>query len=52
MASIAPDAPSRWPVIDLVELMSNFFACAPKAVLTAAVSHRSFIGVDVPCAFR
>ena len=50
-ASTPPAAPSRWPVIDLVELTTSFFACSPKASLIALVSLTSPSGVDVPCAF-
>jgi hypothetical protein len=38
MASTTPAAPSRCPVIDLVELTASFFACSPKARLIAMVS--------------
>src|SRR5690349_9397753 len=48
--SSAPAAPSRWPVIDLVEPKMRFRACGPKTLLTAAVSAASPCGVDVPCA--
>src|SRR5262250_2538424 len=49
-ASIAPAAPSRWPVIDLVEASITFCAYSPKTRLTAVVSVRSFGGVEVPWA--
>src|SRR6266550_3032654 len=49
-SSNAPAAPSRWPVIDLVEPKINLRACSPNTVLTAAVSAASPCGVDVPCA--
>ena len=35
-----------------VELTATCFAPAPNTALTAAHSLRSFIGVEVPCAFR
>ena len=50
--SMPPAPPSRWPVIDLVELMTSFFAWSPNASLIAFVSLRSPSGVEVPCAFR
>ena len=46
--SIPPAAPSRWPVIDFVELTATFRACAPNTVLMAVVSHLSPTGVEVP----
>src|SRR6266566_2223748 len=49
-SSNAPAAPSKWPVIDLVEPKINLRACSPNTVLTAAVSAASPCGVDVPCA--
>ncbi len=49
-ASSAPLAPSRCPVMDLVELTANRSACAPKTRRIASVSVRSFSGVLVPCA--
>ena len=36
--------------MDLVEDISRESAAGPKARFTAAVSHRSFIGVEVPWA--
>ena len=48
MASTAPAAPSRWPVIDLVELTGGI--SSPNTWRMAAVSHRSFMGVLVPWA--
>src|SRR5439155_203102 len=50
-SSIAPAAEIVWPIIDLVELMRSRAACGPKTALSAAVSTRSFIGVEVPWAF-
>jgi hypothetical protein len=47
-ASTPPAAPSRWPVIDLVELTASFLAWSPKARFTAVVSATSPSGVDVP----
>src|SRR5688572_5696069 len=49
-ASTAPEAPSRWPVMDLVDEMGISYACSPNTVLIAAVSLLSFNGVEVPCA--
>ena len=38
-AGTAPPAPSRWPVIDLVELIMTLRACSsPNAILMARVS--------------
>ena len=50
-SSIAPAAEIVWPIMDLVELTRSRAASAPNTVLMAAVSTRSFIGVEVPCAF-
>ena len=50
MASTAPAAPSRWPVIDLVDEIGTRRACSPKAVLMAAVSLASLRRVLVPWA--
>src|SRR3546814_1066275 len=47
-ASTPPAAPSRWPVIDLVELTMVLYAWSPSAALTAIVSARSPAGVEVP----
>ena len=52
IASMPPAAPSRWPVIDLVELTIIFQAWSPKARFIANVSARSPSGVEVPCALR
>ena len=49
-AATTPAAPSRWPTIDLGELMATLWACAPKAALMARVSVTSLSGVDVPWA--
>ena len=46
-----PAAPSKCPVMDLVELTTSFFACSPKTALVALVSLASPSGVEVPCAF-
>src|ERR1700710_2581294 len=45
--SMPPAPPSRWPVIDLVELTTSFFAWSPKEFLIALVSFRSPSGVEV-----
>ena len=51
-ASTAPAAAIRWPMTLLVELTATTCAsCARTPRRTAAHSLRSFIGVDVPCAF-
>ncbi len=50
IASTAPAAPNRWPIIDLVLLIGMRAACWPKTVLMACVSERSFSWVDVPWA--
>src|SRR2546426_6506279 len=47
-ASKAPAAPSRWPVIDLVDPKTSFRARSPNTAFTAAVSAASPCGVDVP----
>src|SRR4029077_787044 len=49
-ASNAPAAPSRWPVIDLVEPKTSFLARSPNTAFTAAVSAASPCGVEVPWA--
>jgi len=49
-ASMAPAAEMVWPIIDFVELTRTAAARAPNTCLIAAVSTRSFIGVDVPWA--
>ena len=49
IASIAPAAPNKWPVIDLVELMFIFFAWSPNTSDIAFNSATSPKGVDVPC---
>ena len=48
IASIAPAAPSKCPVIDLVELMFNLKACSPKTLKMAYVSAMTPKGVEVP----
>ena len=51
--SMPPAAPSRWPVIDLVELTASFFAWSPNARLIAmrlgdvAERRRGAVRVDV-----
>ena len=50
MVSTAPAAPSRWPVMDLVELTASLAAWSPKVVWMAAVSQASFMEVEVPWA--
>jgi hypothetical protein len=50
MDSSAPDAPSAWPSIDLLELIGIWYACSPSANLMAAVSDASLSCVDVPWA--
>ncbi len=51
-ASSPPAAPSRWPVIDLVDdTISPFFACSPKTFEIAWHSATSPCGVEVPCVF-
>ena len=49
MASTAPAAPNRWPVIDFVELIFMSYKCFPNTSLRALVSATSPRGVDVPC---
>src|SRR5207245_11519677 len=49
-ASKAPAAPSRWPVIDLVEPKMTWRARSPNTACAAAVSAASPCGVDVPWA--
>src|SRR3989304_2381313 len=49
-ASSPPAPPSRWPVMDLVELTATLEACSPNARLTATVSMASPSGVEVPWA--
>src|SRR6266853_1696979 len=49
-ASNAPAAPSRWPVIDLVEPKTSLRARSPNTAFTAAVSAASPCGVEVPWA--
>jgi hypothetical protein len=49
-ASIAPAAPSRWPVADLVDDMVALPAASPSMRSTAPSSISSPRGVEVPCA--
>ena len=49
-ASMAPAAPSKCPVIDLVELIARLYAWSPYILFIAIVSYLSFSGVEVPCA--
>ena len=49
--SIAPAAPNKWPVIDLVELILIFLACAPKTAEIAFNSATSPSGVEVPVSY-
>src|SRR5262249_47178326 len=49
-ASIAPAAPRRWPVIDLVEASITRCAYSPKTRVTAVVAGRAFGGGEVPWA--
>src|SRR5437764_13524431 len=46
--SAAPAAPSKWPMLDLVELTAIAAACLPAQRLMAAASALSFSGVPVP----
>ena len=48
MASIAPAAPSRCPVMDLVELTFILSACTRKRLRMAKDSFLSLNGVEVP----
>ena len=48
--SIAPDAPNRCPVADLVEDIWSFLKQFEKSFFTALNSISSPRGVDVPCA--
>lgn len=50
--SMPPAPPRRWPVIDLVELTTSFFACSPKTSRIAFTSLASPTDVEVPCALR
>src|SRR4051812_23789465 len=50
IASIAPAAPSRWPVEDLVDDIEIFDAALPSSRSAAASSISSPSGVEVPCA--
>jgi hypothetical protein len=48
--STAPAAAIRWPIVLLVELTCTRAVSSPNTARTAALSLRSFIGVDVPWA--
>src|SRR5204862_332317 len=50
IASTAPAAPSRCPIIDLVLLIATLRACSPRAIFSAFVSPASLSCVDVPWA--
>ena len=50
VTSTAPEAPSRWPIADLVDDTGTFAAWSPSASLIALVSARSLSGVEVPWA--
>ena len=47
-ASIAPEAPRQWPIIDLFDEMATFRAWSPSATLMALVSAMSPALVAVP----
>jgi hypothetical protein len=49
-SSTAEDAPSRCPIIDLVEEIARRLAWSPKTRLMARVSMASLYGVEVPWA--
>ena len=48
IVSITPAAPSKWPVIDLVELILISNALSPNNLIIAVASEISPSGVDVP----
>ncbi len=50
IASIAPAAPSRWPIADLVEDIVTLPAALPSRRSTAPSSISSPSGVEVPWA--
>ena len=50
IASTAPAAPSKCPMLLLLELIITFLDASPNAVFIAIVSVESFKCVDVPCA--
>src|SRR6185437_13506675 len=50
IASTPPAAPSRCPVMDLVELTINLFAYSPNTLLMPCTSATSPACVEVPCA--
>src|SRR5213075_246147 len=49
-ASIAPAAPSKWPILDFVELTGTRLLVGPSSLRMASASAASFNGVPVPCA--
>ena len=50
-ASVAPAAPSMWPVIDFVDETGTLYACSsPNTSFSTRVSAASPTGVEVPCA--
>ena len=49
-ASRPPAAPSRWPVIDLVDEIASLRACSPKQRLDGQRLELSLYGVEVPWA--
>jgi hypothetical protein len=50
--STAPAAAIRCPIVLLVELTPTRATSSPNTTCVAALSLLSFIGVEVPCAFR
>ena len=50
MASTAPAAPRRWPIMLLVLETMSLLAWSPKTRLMASTSARSPAGVEVPWA--
>ncbi|MNL76622.1 hypothetical protein D3C87_2026180 [compost metagenome] len=48
IASTAPAAPNKCPVIDFVELIFNLYASSPNKSTMALLSEMSPNGVDVP----
>ena len=53
MASMAPAAPSVWPVVPFTDVTGTFRpASSPQSAKSAFDSVASFAGVPVPCAFR
>ena len=51
IASTAPAAPNKCPVIDLVEFIFIEYKCSPKTSYNAFDSATSPKGVEVPCMF-